>query len=79
MTLTTLGIDPGTKSWDFFALDNDRIILDISLSTKKLLEDPNKAITIINSLNEKKKIDLIIKSNGLTCFYNGNRTLLNMQ
>ncbi len=64
MTPITLGIDPGSKSWDFLALDDDQIILDTSISTKKLLENPNKIIDLIKSLNEKKKIDLMVAPSG---------------
>ena len=42
----------------------NQIILDTSISTKKLLENPNKVIDIIKSLNEKKKIDLMVAPSG---------------
>ncbi|MFX1316037.1 MAG: DUF1464 family protein [Promethearchaeota archaeon] len=56
-----LGIDPGSLSWDFFALDDDTIILDTSLSTKELIKDPQKAITIIKSV---ENIDLMVSPSG---------------
>ncbi|MBY9007449.1 MAG: DUF1464 family protein [Candidatus Lokiarchaeota archaeon] len=64
MTPITFGIDPGSMSWDFIALDDDKIILDTSISTKKILEDPDRVITIIDSLNNKKKIDLMVAPSG---------------
>jgi predicted butyrate kinase (DUF1464 family) len=45
-----LGIDPGTKSWDFYGLEEDEIILDTSISSKELIEEPKKAIAIIKSI-----------------------------
>jgi predicted butyrate kinase (DUF1464 family) len=56
-----LGIDPGSKSWDFFALEGNKVILDTSLPTKELINDPHKAITIINSV---KNIDLMVAPSG---------------
>lgn len=35
-----IGIDPGTKSFDFCGLDDDRVILDKSVSTEDILHDP---------------------------------------
>jgi predicted butyrate kinase (DUF1464 family) len=56
-----LGIDPGSKSWDFFGLEDDNIILDTSLRTKELIKDPEKAITIIKTV---KDIDLMVAPSG---------------
>ena len=56
-----LGIDPGTKSWDFFGLEGDEITLDTSIPSKELIEDPNKAIAIIKSM---ENIDLMVAPSG---------------
>ncbi|NVM36633.1 MAG: DUF1464 family protein [Candidatus Lokiarchaeota archaeon] len=56
-----LGIDPGSKSWDFFGLEDNKIILDTSLPTKELISDPQKAITIIKSV---ENIDLMVAPSG---------------
>ncbi|MFX1442365.1 MAG: DUF1464 family protein [Promethearchaeota archaeon] len=56
-----IGIDPGSKSWDFFGLDDNKIILDTSIPTKELIQAPQKAITIIKSV---KDIDLIVAPSG---------------
>ncbi|MFX0024639.1 MAG: DUF1464 family protein [Candidatus Hermodarchaeota archaeon] len=56
-----IGIDPGSKSWDFFGLDDNKIILDTSLPTKNLISNPQKAITIINTV---KDIDLMVAPSG---------------
>ena len=59
--LITLGVDPGSLSWDFFALDDDTIILDTSMPTKELIQDPQKAINIIKSV---ENIDLMVSPSG---------------
>ncbi|MFW9820836.1 MAG: DUF1464 family protein, partial [Candidatus Thorarchaeota archaeon] len=56
-----LGIDPGSKSWDFYALEDNKIILDTSLPTKELINDPQKAITIIKTV---ENIDLMVAPSG---------------
>jgi predicted butyrate kinase (DUF1464 family) len=56
-----LGIDPGTKSWDFFGLEEDEITLDTSIQSKELIEDPQRAITIIKSM---ENIDLMVAPSG---------------
>ncbi len=56
-----IGIDPGSLSWDFFGLNNDEIILDTSLPSKELIKEPQKAITIIKSV---EKIDLMVAPSG---------------
>jgi len=56
-----LGIDPGSKSWDFFGLDEDKIILDISLPSKDLIKEPQRAIDIIKSIED---VDLMVAPSG---------------
>jgi len=56
-----IGIDPGSKSWDFFGLENKEIILDTSIPSSELIEEPSKALKIIKSV---KKIDLIVAPSG---------------
>lgn len=56
-----IGIDPGSLSWDFFGLDDDKIILDTSIPTKELIKDPQKALTIIKSVENP---DLITAPSG---------------
>ena len=56
-----LGVDPGSLSWDFFALDDNTIILDTSIPTKELIKDPQKAINIIRSV---ENIDLMVSPSG---------------
>ncbi|MFX1301744.1 MAG: DUF1464 family protein [Promethearchaeota archaeon] len=56
-----IGIDPGSRSWDFFGLEDNETILDTSLPTKELINDPQKAITIINSVED---VDLMVAPSG---------------
>ncbi len=56
-----LGIDPGSKSWDFFGLENSKVILDTSIPTQELILGPQKAMTIIKSV---KNIDLMTAPSG---------------
>ncbi len=56
-----IGIDPGSKSWDFFGLEDNKIILDTSIPTKELVQEPQKAITIIKSVED---IDLMVAPSG---------------
>ena len=55
------GIDPGSKSWDFFGLEDNKTILDTSIPTKELIQDPQKAINIIKSV---ENIDLMVSPSG---------------
>ncbi len=61
MIYRVLGIDPGSLSWDFFGIEDNKTILDTSLPTKELIANPQKAITIINSV---KNIDLMVAPSG---------------
>jgi predicted butyrate kinase (DUF1464 family) len=42
-----IGIDPGTKSFDLCGLDDEEVILDISISTKDIVKDPELLSNII--------------------------------
>ncbi|MHA2287970.1 MAG: DUF1464 family protein, partial [Promethearchaeota archaeon] len=56
-----IGIDPGSKSWDFFGLENKDIILDTSIPSNELIEEPSKAIAILKSV---ENVDLIVAPSG---------------
>ncbi len=43
-----IGIDPGTKSFDLFGLDDEDIILDVSIPTKEIVSDPESIINLLN-------------------------------
>jgi len=55
-----VGIDPGTKSFDFFGLEYDNIILDKSVSTKDISKDPE----LISDILLKTKPDLVVGPSG---------------
>lgn len=57
-----VGIDPGTKSYGVIGLDNGKVILDTSFSTKNIISNPQLIIDVIESL---EKIDLIVAPSGL--------------
>lgn len=59
--LITLGVDPGTLSWDFFGLEGNDIILDSSIPTKELIKEPQKVISLIKSI---ENIDLMVAPSG---------------
>jgi predicted butyrate kinase (DUF1464 family) len=42
-----IGIDPGTKSFDFCGLEDDTVILDISIPTSDIIKDPELLSDII--------------------------------
>ncbi len=56
-----IGIDPGSLTWDFFGVEDNNIILDTSIPTKELMRDPQKAITVIKSIED---IDLMVAPSG---------------
>jgi len=59
--LSALGVDPGSKSWDFYALKGNEIILDTSIPSKEIIQEPQKAIDLIKSI---KKIDIMVAPSG---------------
>ena len=59
--LRVVGIDPGSLSWDFFGLEDEKIILDVSIPSKELVKEPEKALSIIKSV---KDIDLMVAPSG---------------
>ncbi|NHJ20639.1 MAG: DUF1464 domain-containing protein [Candidatus Lokiarchaeota archaeon] len=61
MLFRVIGVDPGSKSWDFFGIANKEIILDTSIPSKELIEDPSKALKIIKSVDN---IDLLVAPSG---------------
>ncbi len=55
-----IGIDPGTKSFDFCGLDDEKIILDISISTK----DINKEPELVSNIIKETRADLVVGPSG---------------
>lgn len=55
-----IGIDPGTKSFDLCGLDNEEVILDISISTKDIVKDPE----LLSNMLKEIKADFVIGPSG---------------
>lgn len=55
-----IGIDPGTKSFDFCGLDDGKIILDVSISTKDIINEPELLTNIITETGA----DLVVGPSG---------------
>ncbi|MCZ7358079.1 MAG: DUF1464 family protein [Candidatus Methanoperedens sp.] len=55
-----IGIDPGTKSFDFCGLDDDDVILDISIATRDIIEDSGAIADIITRTSP----DLVVGPSG---------------
>lgn len=59
------GIDPGTGSWDIFGLEGnehgEQVFLDISLPTKKILQEPGLLLDI---LERNRPLDMIVAPSG---------------
>src|SRR3989304_674881 len=55
-----IGIDPGTKSFDFCGLDDDKIILDRSVYTKDIVKDPD----LISDIIIDTRADLVVGPSG---------------
>ncbi len=55
-----IGIDPGTKSFDFCGLDDDNVILDMSISTGEITGNPD----LISDLIKETVCDLVVGPSG---------------
>lgn len=55
-----IGIDPGTKSFDFCGLEDDRVILDTSISTGDIIKDPG----LLSGIITKTGADLVVGPSG---------------
>jgi len=55
------GIDPGTSSWDIVGLDDEDVVLDTSIPTREVLEEPSRVIKIVKSMGS---VDLVVAPSG---------------
>ena len=55
-----IGIDPGTKSFDFCGLDDDRVILDISVQTRDISNNP----ALMSDIIIETGADLVVGPSG---------------
>lgn len=56
-----IGIDPGTKSYDFCGLDDSKLFMDVSIPTEDILKDPELVIKLLNSA---MPLDLVVGPSG---------------
>jgi predicted butyrate kinase (DUF1464 family) len=55
-----IGIDPGTKSFDFCGLEDDTVVLDISISTRDIIKNPG----LLSDIIMKTGADLVVGPSG---------------
>ncbi len=55
-----IGIDPGTRSFDFCGLEDDTVILDTSISTEDIIRDPE----LLSNIIMKTGADLVVGPSG---------------
>lgn len=55
-----IGIDPGTKSFDLFGLEDDTVILDTSISTEEIIKDAG----LLSDIVIKTRADLVAGPSG---------------
>jgi predicted butyrate kinase (DUF1464 family) len=56
-----VGIDPGTGSFDFFGMDNDKVIIDTSVAVPDVAKDPK---ILLETVREVFPLDLIVGPSG---------------
>ncbi|MCP8323436.1 MAG: DUF1464 family protein, partial [Candidatus Methylarchaceae archaeon HK02M2] len=56
-----IGIDPGSKSYDFCGLDGDHLFIDSTIDTEKIVKDPKIVIELLKSVTP---LDLIVGPSG---------------
>ncbi|MCP8318948.1 MAG: DUF1464 family protein [Candidatus Methylarchaceae archaeon HK01B] len=56
-----LGIDPGSKSFDFCGLDDGNVFIDKAIPSKYIIKDPKVAIELLRSVSP---LDLIVGPSG---------------
>jgi predicted butyrate kinase (DUF1464 family) len=55
-----IGVDPGTKSFDFFGLEDDAVILDTSISTRDIIKDAG----LLSEVIIKTGADMVVGPSG---------------
>lgn len=55
-----IGIDPGTKSFDFCGLEDEKVILDISISSRDIAREPE----LLSNIIKETKADLVVGPSG---------------
>ncbi|MFX1451615.1 MAG: DUF1464 family protein [Promethearchaeota archaeon] len=57
-----VGIDPGTKTYGIIGLENGKVILDTSIPTKNVVDQPELVIDSLKSIGD---IDLLVAPSGM--------------
>jgi predicted butyrate kinase (DUF1464 family) len=55
-----IGIDPGTKSFDFCGLEDDKVILDTSVPTSDIIKNPE----LLSDIIKKTGAGLVVGPSG---------------
>lgn len=61
MPLRVVGIDPGTRSFDVFGLEDRRVIVDFSISSEDVASNPRLLADLLHSL---EPLDLVVGPSG---------------
>ncbi|MEM3769146.1 MAG: DUF1464 family protein, partial [Nitrososphaerales archaeon] len=56
-----IGIDPGTKSYDFCGLNDNNLFMDVTIPTEDILKDPELVVKLLKSV---MPLDLIVGPSG---------------
>ena len=59
--MRAIGIDPGTKSFDFFGMEDDDVILDASVPSEEVARNPEVILEILRSV---RPVDIIVGPSG---------------
>ncbi|ODS41494.1 MAG: hypothetical protein A7315_15095 [Candidatus Altiarchaeales archaeon WOR_SM1_79] len=57
--MRAIGIDPGTRTWDFVCLEDGNLILDETVPTGKVKKEPELVINLIKEFNPDLRIWLM--------------------
>ncbi|MFW9950040.1 MAG: hypothetical protein ACFFKA_07940, partial [Candidatus Thorarchaeota archaeon] len=65
MLYRVIGVDPGSKSWDFFGLENKEVILDTSIPSIELIEELFGYVHGLPTVCEKVSDFLVLNPRGI--------------
>ncbi len=61
MPLRVVGIDPGTRSFDVFGLEDEHVIVDVSISSEEVASNPKILVELLQGL---EPLDLVVGPSG---------------
>ena len=59
--MRVVGIDPGTGSFDFFGMDGEKVILDVSVPVPEVAQNPKVLLDTVRSVSP---LDIIVGPSG---------------